>query len=313
MQWYAGGPTPLDTGSSWATKLSELIYWDVSASESGGYIYFDFLTKADAFEFDEVPIGIGSGDGTMQGGSYTLRSPTLGSDYMEIKVQILPVNGFGGQFDYTFGFLRVVLTVTASGGGSYKMPLFPGTYNFQASGRQVLIWPREGSTIASNQNSSLLVSLIEAPTAHDTAGNCPLVVGGDHGEITGNTDQIRNNLHWAVALACGFDGEMDDTGYRKGTRDTGYQIVTLMGRGTIGRPTVSLSGQPLVQAPYLLLPPNPTTTGESVTVGKLWDCVLTSGTATRGTRMIHDGKYWQCFGRASYARDIGVDMWILSN
>ncbi len=314
MQWYPAGPTPLETGEHWAEKLAELIYWNVSASDGGdGHIYFNFNSKADAFEYDEVPINIGSGDGTMQGGYYTLRSPSLGSDWVEIKVQTLPVNVFGAQFDYTFGFIRVVLTVTASGGGTFKTPLFPGTYNFQASGRQVLIWPIEGSTLALNQNASLLVSLIEPETGHTTAGNCPLVVASDNGAMTGNTDQIRKNLHWNVALACGFNGEMEDTGFRKGTRYDGYQICSMMVRGTMGRPTVSLNGQPLVEAPYLLIPPDPTVNGEPVIVGKVWDCVITSGMSARGARMRHDGRSWQCFGRSTFARDIGVDMWILAN
>lgn len=318
IAWFAAGETTLDTATNLADKISgsgifiAAVTGTVGDPAAGGSYVLTLTSLAPAFENDEIEISIGGGDLTSRRGFYTLRSPSLDGVYLECKIETRVTNNSGGFFAYDgVGTIKLCLEITASGGGTYYMPFMPGNYNFCGCHHQFLMWPVAGAG-SRNANSSILVSLIEPPDEHLIGGVCPLVIGSNNGDLNSNFDHLRNQLHWSMSLASGHSGAMDDTAYRKGDSD-GYQKVSMLIRGTKGRPTVSLAGQPLVQAPYVVLPGNPTTGDEAQIVGKLWDIVLTSGGATPGAAMLHDGKRWTCFSTTLPLGDVGCDMWILSN
>ncbi len=316
--WFEAGDTALLTASSLAGKItsglvfSVLVTGTIGDLSAGGLIEFTLTSLATAFENDEVVIGVGGGDPVSTRGFYTLRSPTIDGTFLECKIETRRVNNSGGIFTYDgIGSVRICLTITASGGGEYYQPLMPGLYNFCGSHHQFAIWPRFGATPSRNANSSILASLVKAPDEHLIGGNCPLVIGSNNGDLNINYGQLNNQLHWPMSLACGQQSTMDDTGFRKGDGGPdGYRTVTMLVRGTKGRPTVSLAGQPLVQAPYVALPPNPNAGQEAQIVGKLWDMVITSGNATVGATMIHDGKKWTCISSTAPTGDVGCDLWI---
>jgi hypothetical protein len=314
--WFEAGTTSLATATSLAEKISLSLLWSAAVTatigdpSAGGSYQFTFTSRAPAFEFDEYSIL--DGNGTMKRGFYTLRSPLLDGSYLECKIETRVTNNSGGFFIYDgIGTVKLFLTITASGGGSYTMPFMPGSYHFCGNHHQFVIWPKVGQVVWRNANTSIFASLIEAPAEHLTAGNCPLVIGSNNGDLGTNPDHLRNLLHWSQSLASGHASTMDDTQYRKGNCD-GYLKVAMIVRGTKGRPTTSLAGQPLVQAAYVALPANPTSGPGPQVVGKLWDIVLTSGNAALGKSMMHDGKKWTCFSTTAAASDVGCDMWILT-
>lgn len=309
--WVAAGITTWLSAQALATAMSTSSYCTVSVADVGGGRYeFTCVSKAAAFEYDDISIQIGGTMDPMLAGYHVLRSPSVDGVYLEIKVQTDYVSGLGLSFSYGGGgTIRVVLTVSASGGGTFQMPFFPGEYIAMASEPQVLIMPVAGAVVTRASYSTLLASLVQAPDGHSSAGTCPVVIGSDNGQQTGNTDPIRQVLHWGAALACGHNGAMTAT--RKGWGPMGYQIIPLLVRGTTDRATVSLAGQPLIQAPYIAVPANPTTGPEAVIVGKLWDMVITSGTAAVGAKMVYDSKRWTCIGTRVLTGDIGADLWIL--
>jgi len=315
--WFAADTTTLGTATSLADKITESPVWDCAVTatigdpSAGGSYEFTFTSEAPAFEFDELLLL--DGTGVMLRGYYTLRSPTLDGAYLECKIETRRVNNSGSFFSYDgLGTPRLCITITASGGGTYYMPFMPGSYNFCGNNHQFAIWPKVGQTIGRNFNTALFVSLIEAPTAHATGGSCPVVIGSNNGDLNIYPDHLRTQLHWSQSLASGQAAVMDDTAYRKGTCD-GYQTVPVLVRGTKTRQTTSLSGQPLIQAPYIALPANPTSGPEAEIVGKLWDIVTTSGNAGLGAMMLNDGKRWTCFSTTTPAGDVGCDMWILTD
>jgi len=321
MRWFEAGETTLDTANNLADKITEGGVFSVSVSgiigdpSAGGSYEFTLIPNVPAFEFDEIPIGIGSPVGsTSLRGYYTLRSPSLNDIYLECKVETRITNNSGGFFAYDgVGTPKLCLTITSSAGGSYYMPLMPGSYYFCGCNYQFAIWPQAGQVASRNANTSMFVSLIEAPDGwHGAGGNCPFVVGANNGDLNIYADHFRTQLHWSQSLACGHSGVMDDTQYLKGTCD-GYQTVAMLVRGTKGRPTVSLAGQPLVQAPYIVLPANPTAGPEAEIAGKLWDIVTTSGNAEIGASMMHDGRRWECFSTTRPTGDVGCDMWMLKS
>ena len=318
IRWYPMGLTSEDTADNLAAKISGDGTYSASVTgvvgdpSAGGGFEFTFISLAPAFEFDELPIDVGVPTGTPTlRGYYTLRSPSPGGSYLEVKVETRRVNNSGGFFAFDgVGSIRTCLTVTASGGGSYYMPLMPGSYRFAANYHQFLIWPGPTAVASRNANTSILASLIEAPAEHLTAGNCPLVIGSNNGDLGINPDHLRNSLHWSQSLACGHSSTMDDTQWRKGDND-GYKKVAMLVRGTKGAATTGLNGQALVQAPYVALPSNPTSGPGPIVAGRLWDIVTTSGKASLGTSMMHDGRRWECFSTSAASSDVGCDMWIL--
>lgn len=317
IRWFEAGGTTIETAGSLVSKINEFNIWVAGLSAiigdpaAGGSYEFTFISLSPGFENDEASITFGAGHTTTRGGYYTLRSPPLNGIFLECKIETRVTNNSGGFFIYDgVGTIKLCLTITSSVGGSFYMPLMPGDYKFCGSNHQFAIWPREGVTPSRNQHSSLLASLIEPPEEHATGGACPLVIGSNNGDLVTTFDQLRTKMHWPQSLASGQNGVMDDTVYGKGFAD-GYRLVTMLARGTKNTRTVGLNGQPLVQAPYVAAPANPTSGPEAEIVGKLWDTVITSGSAAIGERMRYDSRTWECFSRSTPVNDVGCDMWAL--
>jgi hypothetical protein len=317
IKWYPHGTTTGETAGNLMDKMNELGYWIGAVSgvieDSGGPVSYEltFNSTAPAFEFDEIPIGAGSGDETMRRGYYTLRSPELDGAWLEIKIETRLVGNIGGFIYDSLGAMRICLAVTSSGGGrEFYMPFFPGTYNICANNHQVVIWPIAGAASSRIENSSLLVSHIPPPEEHPADGIRGMVIGSDSGDFIATTDQLRQTLRWHESLASGYDGQLFATAYRAGNCD-GYQKLAMLVRGTKNRPTASLAGQPLIEAPYVMLPSNPIAGPGPMIAGKLWDMVMTTGNAPVGKSMMYDGKQWTCFSTSVPVGDVLNDMWIL--
>lgn len=312
--WFEAGSTTSGTAQNLAIKITEMSPWDCSyTGDSGGYSLFTLTSKASAFEYDELAIGIGGGDRVSVRGYYTLRSPVLDGQYLEVKIETRLVGHLGAFITYdSVGAVRICLTVTSSQGGSYYQPLMPGRYYAVANNWQVVIWPSSG-TPNKNASSSLMAAMIRSPESRPPSGNAVVVVGSDNGDITVplGYDQLRKASRWAGSVATSHGGPLAQTFFRSGV-NTGYQKLAMLVRGTKGRATTSASGQPMIQAPYILLPSSPNSGGtEAAICGKLWDIVMTSGGATVGARMIHDEKIWMCFSTDTPIGDVVCDMWIL--
>jgi hypothetical protein len=311
--WYPFEATQTGTAANLTDFLNLLGIWDVTmGAVDGGDFAFTFISSSPAFEADEVPIIVGAGPGTTLKGYYTLRSPEIDGEYLEIKIQTRMVSGLGGFLSYDgLGRAQICLGVTSSGGGNeFYMPINPGTYNVCANEHQFLLWPEPGAEVTRTDNSSLLVSHIQPMEEHLTAGIKTMVIGSYNGDLNGRGDQLRETLHWNESLGSGYSGQLFSSGFRAGDCD-GYQKIAMLVRGTRGYPTVSIAGQPLIEAPYVLLPSTPLPGPPPMIAGKLWDIVMTTGNAKLGSTMMYDGNTWTCFSRSVPVGDVLNDMWIL--
>jgi hypothetical protein len=315
IAWYPYDTTTEGTAGNLVDKLNEMPYWVVSGSTiAGGDYQFTFLSTAPAFEFDEVPIFMAGGDETMRRGYYTLRSPALDGVYLEIKIETRTLGHLGGFIVLDgLGAISLLLTVTSSGGGTpFQTPFYPGTYNICANNHQLLIWPVAGMVATTRSNYSVFVSLIEPPEEHPVAGVGAMAISNDTGDLNTRPDHFRQTLRWDHALGCGYNGQLFATAYRVGHND-GYQKMAMLVRGTKGRPTLSLGGQPLIESPYVMLPANPRTGPGPMIAGKLWDIVMTTGNAPVGKTMMYDGRKWTCFSTSVPVGDVLNDMWVLTD
>lgn len=314
--WYPYDENTLQTAINLADKISELGIWAVGVEVvgdpgAGGMYRFTFLSTAPAFEADQIPIFVGGGDRTSLRGYYVMRSPEIEGEYLEIKIETRIVGHLGAFIVYDgLGMTTLCLTVTASGGGApFEMPFYPGEFHFCANNHQVLIWPVPEVAATKLSNYTLLVSQFLGEPGHAVFGACAFAVASDIGDIMGEFDQLRTRMHWESSVGSGINGKLEANVWRGGSNE-GYSKMSMLMRGTINRPTVSLAGQPLIEGAYLLAPSSPTAGPGPVILGKLWDILLTTGNAPVGKTMMYDGKRWMCFSTSTPVADVKNDMWV---
>lgn len=326
VYYYQAKLTTLLSAEAMADKMTEKSPFSVSHPTEGtdGNYYFTVGQNSSTimFENDDKPIGMAGPSHTF-GGWREMKSQPIqyeedGNDVTEggsiyIRIGTYFYVTFGGitRSETGLGALGCFVQVRAENSSDwYSHFLLAGEKTFIGNRHQFVVF---GSALASN----LLVSALKSDSKHRTGAAPVLIVGSSNADGSAPYNQITTKLYWDQAMGCGMLTTMSPTVFHGGTMNSTYPV--LMVRGIRGRPMLSRSGEPLQQAPYVVLGPDgPYGASQGVLAGKLWDMIVLSGPPTANIAnpgavpMIKfAGRKWEKLAtNTTSGWDIGCTLWI---
>jgi hypothetical protein len=324
--WYEAGYTQFGTATALAQRISDTTEFNVvlTTTDPDAATFSFTVTPRDAevaFELDDEPLGMG-GTAHMGGGYRTLRSQYIidgdvnegGRIYIQVGTGYWSNVFGGGPFHPFLGTLTCFVTITAeNGGSSYQHFVHAGTFKFAGGPHQFVLW---GDTLP--QPNNLLVSALKSEPRHRMGAAPILVVGTNNFDLTISHTQLRTKLYWSGAWASGLQTSMQSTRYGGGGIFVDSQPI-LMVRGCRGRAMVSRSGEPLAQAPYVVLSPGPYEATDGYLAGKLWDMIALSGYPGGGApnpdrdRITYAGRKWDLLTVNMSGTQIHTTLWVRAN
>ena len=287
----------------------------------GGDTYtLDFVSTS-ATDWDTIAIG----PYTMYGGYYELTSQPLHGASIKVRLQTVVMDP-NVQLQITVFADNGIPTPTNPTSGYTQRFISGNSYQIVANQYQFFLWGNELAPpfFSTSTPQNLLVSMLSTDS-HGAGITNPVLVVGSAGALGLATPQLTTQLNWPGGLGgggvgSGWSTNLFSTGFNTSqpNPDMDRRTPTVPFRSLRGTPLQDLTGEPVIQAPYVALSGDPNSAAV-VVAGKLWDMVLLSGAnipnspgITPGS-MRYDNHDWIQIVSDTQLGDLYGTLWVVSD